>query len=93
MPANHFALVEPAGGWPHADFPTIGFGATYGMTWDGALRQAEDMLEEAVRGLIAHGEETSEPIRQNGATAGDTTRRAPITPRRWLSPSSAFTAQ
>lgn len=67
---------EPEGGFT-VTFPEIGFGATYGATWDEALRQAEDMLEEAVLGLIAHGAEIPEPAPQNDA-AGDATRRAPI---------------
>lgn len=68
---------EPEGGFT-VTFPEIGFGATYGATWDEALRQAEDMLEEAVLGIIAHGEEVPEPAPQNGAAAGDATRRASI---------------
>ena len=32
-------------------FPEIGVGATYGATWDEALRQTEEMLEEAVLGF------------------------------------------
>ena len=56
-------------------FPEIGFGATYGASWEEARRQAEDMLEEAVLGLIAHGEE---PAPQSDAVAEDATRRALI---------------
>jgi len=36
--------------------PDIGYGATQGDTFEEALRQAEDMLEEAVLGMIAHNE-------------------------------------
>jgi antitoxin HicB len=68
---------EPEGGFT-VTFPEIGFGATYGKTWDEALRQAEDMLEEAVLGLIAHGEEVPEPALQNDAAAGASSHRAPI---------------
>jgi antitoxin HicB len=68
---------EPEGGFT-VTFPEIGFRATYGATWDEALRQAEDMLEETVLGLIAHSEEVPEPAPQNDAAAGDATRRAPI---------------
>lgn len=68
--------LEPEGGFT-VTFPEIGFGATYGATWDEALHQAEDMLEEAVLGLIAHGEAVPEPA-QSDAVAKDATRRAPI---------------
>jgi predicted RNase H-like HicB family nuclease len=43
---------EPEGGFT-VTFPDIGYGATYGATWEEALRQAEDMLEEAILGMIA----------------------------------------
>jgi len=66
--------AEPEGGFS-VTFPEIGFGATYGASWEEARRQAEDMLEEAVLGLIAHGEE---PAPQSDAVAEDATRRAPI---------------
>lgn len=68
---------EPEGGFT-VTFPEIGFGATYGATWDEALRQAEDMLEEAVLGLVAHGEEVPEPASKVKATVGDDSLRAPI---------------
>jgi antitoxin HicB len=79
MPHVYSALLEPEpeGGFT-VTFPEIGFGATYGETWDEALRQAEDMLEEAVLGLIAHGEEVPEPAPQIDAAAEDGTHRAPI---------------
>src|SRR5947207_2700619 len=38
--------AEPEGGFT-VTFPEIGFGATYGASWEEARRQAEDMLEEA----------------------------------------------
>jgi antitoxin HicB len=41
--------------------PDIGYGATQGDTLDEALLQAEDMLEEAVLGMIAHNEEVPVP--------------------------------
>ena len=66
--------AEPEGGFS-VTFPEIGFGATYGASWEEARRQAEDMLEEAVLGLIAHGEE---PAPQSDAVAEDATRRALI---------------
>jgi antitoxin HicB len=79
MPRVYAALLEPEpeGGFT-VIFPEIGFGATYGATWDEALRQAEDMLEEAVLGLIAHGEDVPEPVPQTNAALADATRRAPI---------------
>jgi antitoxin HicB len=79
MPHVYSALLEPEpeGGFTMT-FPEIGFDATYGETWDEALRQGEDMLEEAVLGLIAHGEEVPEPGPPNDPAAGDATCRAPI---------------
>ena len=79
MPHVYSALLEPEpeGGFT-VTFPEIGFGATYGETWEEALRQAEDMLEEAVLGLIAHGEEVPEPAPQSNAVAEDATRRVPV---------------
>jgi antitoxin HicB len=79
MPHVYSALLEPEpeGGFT-VTFPEIGVGATYGETWDEALRQAEDMLGEAVLGLIAHGEEVPEPAPQTGTTAGEGTHRAPV---------------
>jgi antitoxin HicB len=68
---------EPEGGFT-VTFPEIGFGATYGETWDEALRQAEDMLEEAILGMIAHGEDIPEPVPRTDAAAEDGARRAPI---------------
>ncbi|HXO89248.1 MAG TPA: type II toxin-antitoxin system HicB family antitoxin, partial [Stellaceae bacterium] len=56
---------EPEGGFT-VTFPEIGFGATYGDTWDEALRQAEDMLEEAVLGMIAHNEDVPVPLPAKG---------------------------
>jgi antitoxin HicB len=80
MPHVYSALLEPEpdGGFT-VTFPEIGFGATYGETWNEALRQAEDMLEEAVLGLIAHGEEVPEPAPQMDAAAADVACRAPVT--------------
>jgi antitoxin HicB len=73
------ALLEPEpGGGFTVTFPEIGFGATYGATWDEALLQAEDMLEEAVLGLIAHGDEIPEPAPKIDATPDAAARRAPI---------------
>jgi antitoxin HicB len=66
---------EPEGGFT-ASFPEVGIGATYAATRDEALRQAEDMLEEAVLGLIAHGEEVPEP--QIDMALADVSRRPVI---------------
>lgn len=46
--------------------PDIGYGATQGDTLEEALAQAEDMLEEAVLGMMAHGEEVPLPSRAKG---------------------------
>jgi antitoxin HicB len=79
MPHVYSALLEPEpeGGFT-VTFPEIGFGATYGETWDEALRQAEDMLEEAVLGLIAHGENVPEPAPQTNAIRDKAAHHAPI---------------
>jgi antitoxin HicB len=67
MSQGYAALLEPEpdGGFT-ATFPDIGYGATYGATWDEALFQAEDMLEEAVLGMIAHNEEVPAPSPAKG---------------------------
>jgi antitoxin HicB len=46
--------------------PDIGYGATQGDTFEEALRQAEDMLEEAVLGMIAHHEDVPAPSPAEG---------------------------
>jgi len=46
--------------------PDIGYGATQGDTLEEALAQAEDLLEEAVFGMMAHGEEVPVPSRAKG---------------------------
>jgi antitoxin HicB len=46
--------------------PDIGYGATQGDTLDEALFQAEDMLEEAILGMIAHNEEVPAPSPAHG---------------------------
>jgi antitoxin HicB len=46
--------------------PDIGYGATQGDTLDEALAQAEDLLEEAVLGMMAHGEAVPVPSRAKG---------------------------
>ena len=49
--------------------PDIGYGATQGDTLEEALRQAEDMLEEAILGMIAHNEEVPAPSPAGGRPA------------------------
>jgi antitoxin HicB len=46
--------------------PDIGYGATQGDTFEEALLQAEDMLEEAILGMIAHNEEVPASSPANG---------------------------
>jgi antitoxin HicB len=71
MPHVYAALLgpEPEGGFT-VTLPDIGYGATYGATWDEALRQAEDMLEEAILGMIAHNEDVPAPSPANGRPVG-----------------------
>src|SRR5438270_10698777 len=62
MAHTYIALLEaePEGGYT-VTFPEIGIAATYGACREAALRQAEDMLEEAILGMMAHGEEVPPP--------------------------------
>jgi antitoxin HicB len=46
--------------------PDIGYGATQGDTLEEALLQAEDMLDEAILGMIAHNEEVPAPSPAKG---------------------------
>jgi antitoxin HicB len=46
--------------------PDIGYGATQGDTLEEALRQAEDMFEEAILGMIAHNEDVPAPSPAHG---------------------------
>jgi antitoxin HicB len=46
--------------------PDIGYGATQGDTLEEALLQAEDMLEEAILGMIAHNDEVPAPSPAKG---------------------------
>jgi antitoxin HicB len=46
--------------------PDIGYGATQGDTIEEALCQAEDMLEEAILGMIAHNENVPAPSPAKG---------------------------
>jgi antitoxin HicB len=67
MPQDYAVLLEPE---PEGEFtvtfPDIGYGATYGATREEALRQAEDMLEEAILGMIAHNEDVPAPSPAKG---------------------------
>lgn len=63
---------EPEGGFT-VTFPEAGVAATYGASWQEALAQAEDMLEEAVLGMIAHGEDVPRPA---SLSTGDRLRPA-----------------
>jgi antitoxin HicB len=54
---------EPEGGFT-ITFPEAGIGVSYGATWDNALAQAEDLLEEAVLGYMAHDENIPQPVPQ-----------------------------
>lgn len=56
---------EEDGGY-FVTLPDIGYGATQGDTLEEALAQAEDMLEEAVLGMMAHGEAVPPPSRAKG---------------------------
>jgi antitoxin HicB len=67
MSQGYAALLEPEpeGGFT-VTFPDIGYGATYGDTLEEAPRQAEDMLEEAILGMIAHNEDVLAPSPSHG---------------------------
>jgi antitoxin HicB len=67
-----FFEPEPEGGFT-VTFPEAGIAATYGANWQEALAQAEDMLEEAVLGMIAHGEDVPRPA---SLSTGDRLRPA-----------------
>jgi antitoxin HicB len=59
-------LEREADGGYVVTLPDIGYGATQGDTLDEALAQAEDMLEEAVLGMMAHGDEVPLPSPAKG---------------------------
>ena len=68
--APHAALAypalfepEPEGGFT-ITFPEAGIGVSYGETWEKALVQAEDLLEEAVLGHMAHDMDIPHPVTQ-----------------------------
>jgi antitoxin HicB len=51
---------EPEGGFT-VTFPEAGIAASCGKTWEEALHRAEDLLEEAILGMIAHGDDVPAP--------------------------------
>jgi antitoxin HicB len=63
MPHVYAALLEPE---PEGGFTVTSPDIGYGATLEEALRQAEDMLEEAILGMIAHNEEVPAPSPTNG---------------------------
>jgi len=46
--------------------PDIGYGATQGDAFEEALRQAEDLLEEAILGMMANDEDVPSPSSARG---------------------------
>ena len=56
---------EPDGGYVVL-LPDIGYGATQGDDLVEALAQAEDLLEEAILGMLAHGEDVPLPSPARG---------------------------
>ena len=56
---------EPDGGYV-VTFPDIGYGVTQGDDLAEALAQAEDLIEEAVLGMMAHGEDVPLPSPSRG---------------------------
>lgn len=52
---------EPEGGFT-ITFPEAGIGMSYGDTSEKALAQAEDLLQEAVLGYMAHGIDIPRPV-------------------------------
>jgi antitoxin HicB len=56
---------EPDGGYVVL-LPDIGYGATQGDDLNEALAQAEDLLEEAILSMLAHGEDVPLPSPARG---------------------------
>jgi antitoxin HicB len=56
---------DPDGGYVVL-LPDIGYGATQGDDLAEALAQAEDLLEEAILGMLAHGEDVPLPSPPRG---------------------------
>lgn len=59
-------LLEPQDDGYVVTLPDIPYGATQGDSFEDALTQAEDFLEEAVLGMMAHGEDVPFPSSAEG---------------------------
>jgi antitoxin HicB len=59
-------LEQEADGGYVVTLPDIGYGATQGDTLEEALRQAEDLLEEAILGMMANDEDVPSPSPARG---------------------------
>jgi predicted RNase H-like HicB family nuclease len=62
-------LEQEADGGYVVTIPDIGYGATQGDTLEEALRQAEDLLEEAILGMMANDEDVPSPSPARGRPA------------------------
>ena len=59
-------LEQEADGGYVVTLPDIGYGATQGDTLEEALHQAEDLLEEAILGMMANDEDVPSPSPARG---------------------------
>jgi antitoxin HicB len=59
-------LDQEADGGYVATLPDIGYGATQGDTLEEALHRAEDLLEEAILGMMANDEDVPSPSPARG---------------------------
>jgi antitoxin HicB len=59
-------LEQEADGGYIVTIPDIGYGATQGDTIEEALHQAEDLLEEAILGMMANDEDVPSPSPARG---------------------------
>ena len=59
-------LEQEADGGYVVTLPDIGYGATQGDTFEEALHQAEDLLEEAILGVMANDEDVPLPSPARG---------------------------
>jgi predicted RNase H-like HicB family nuclease len=59
-------LEQEAHGGCLVTLPDIGYGATQGDTLEEALHQAEDLLEEAILGMMASDEDVPSPSPARG---------------------------
>ena len=62
-------LEQEADGGYVVTIPDIGYGATQGDTLEEALQQAEDLLEEAILGMMANDEDVPPPSLARGRPA------------------------